>query len=131
MASNLPRSRFHSLADLVALRRALGWQALGYDNWLRCDTPSLSNLRSGEFIFFACYAAAGLVPPVSSFLLTLLELYGIQLQHVSPHSLVLVAIFIHFCEMFVGVWPSIPLFWLFHMLHWAGRGMNPIGTYYF
>jgi hypothetical protein len=48
--------------------------------------------------------------PVSSFLPTLLEFYEIQLQHLSPHSFILVAIFVHFCEMFVGVQPSIPLF---------------------
>jgi hypothetical protein len=77
---------------------------------LWCGVALLTNLRPGEFIFFACYAAAGLVPPVSSFLPTLLEFYEIQLQHLSPHSFILVAIFVHFCEMFVGVQPSIPLF---------------------
>jgi hypothetical protein len=34
-------------------------------------------LQPVEFIFFSCYAAAGLVPPVSSFLFTLLEFYGL------------------------------------------------------
>jgi hypothetical protein len=71
------------------------------------------------------------MPPVSPFLLTLLEFYRIQLQHLSPHSFVLVAIFVHLCEMFVGVRPSIPLFQLFHILRWAGKGTNLIGTYYF
>jgi hypothetical protein len=42
-----------------------------------------------------------------------------------------VVIFIHFCEMFVGMRPSIPIFQLFHVLRWAGKGMNLIGTYYF
>jgi hypothetical protein len=40
---------------------------------------------------------------LSSFFLTLLEYYGLQLQHLSPNSIMLVAIFIQFCEMFVGV----------------------------
>jgi hypothetical protein len=84
-----------------------------------------------EFIFFASYAAAGLMPSVSSFLLTLLEFYGLQLQHLSPHSFVLVVIFVHFYEMFISVQPSIPLFRLFHVLRWAGKGMNLICTYYF
>jgi hypothetical protein len=83
---------------------------------LRCGVLPLTNLRPGEFVFFSCYAAVGLMPPVSSFLLTLLEFYEIQLQHLWPHSFVLVAIFIHFCEIFVEVWPSVPLFWLFHVL---------------
>jgi hypothetical protein len=108
MVSILPRSRFRVSVDLVVLRRVLGWHALGYDNWLRCSVPSLSNLRPREFVFFACYAAAGLMPLISSFLLTLLEFYGIHLQNLSPHSFILVAFFVHFCEMFVRVQPSIP-----------------------
>jgi hypothetical protein len=79
MASNLPCSLFRTPAELVRLRWVLGWQALGYEGWLRCGIGSLSNRMPGEFIFLACYAAAGLVPPVSSFLLTLLEFYGLQL----------------------------------------------------
>jgi hypothetical protein len=49
----------------------------------------------------------------------------------SLHSFILLAIFVHFCEMFIGVWPLIPLFRLFHVLRWARKGMNPICTYYF
>jgi hypothetical protein len=43
----------------------------------------------------------------------------------------MVAIFVHFCEMFVDVRLSAPLFWLFHVMHWAGKGMNLIRPYYF
>jgi hypothetical protein len=64
----------------------------------------------GEFVFFCCFSTAGLMLPVSSFLLTPLEFYGIQLQHLSLHSFVLVVIFIHFCEMFVIMQSSVPLF---------------------
>jgi hypothetical protein len=74
---------------------------------------------------------AGLVPPVSSFLFTMLEFYGLQLQHLAPHSLILVAIFIHFCEMLVCVRPSVTLFRMFHMLRWSGKGSGLIGAYYF
>jgi hypothetical protein len=50
---------------------------------------------------------------------------------ICPHSLVLVAIFVHFCEMFIYVQPSVILFRLFHTLRWAGKGTDLIGTYYF
>jgi hypothetical protein len=60
---------------------------------MRHNTLPLVNLQPGEFIYFSCYAAVGLVPPVSSFLFTLLEFYGLQLQHLSHQSLVLVVIF--------------------------------------
>jgi hypothetical protein len=42
-----------------------------------------------------------------------------------------VVIFIHFYEMVIYVRPSVTLFRLFHTLRWAGKGTNPIGTYYF
>jgi hypothetical protein len=68
------------------------------------------------FVFFEAYSLAGLVPPLSSILLTLLEYYGLQLQHLSPNSITLVAIFVHFCEMFVEVWSSVRLFWFFFVM---------------
>jgi hypothetical protein len=64
---------------LVVLRWVLGWQAPGYDSWLWCGALLLANLKLREFFFFSCYAMARLVPLVPSFLLTLLELYGLQL----------------------------------------------------
>jgi hypothetical protein len=43
------------------------------------DILPLINLQLGEFVFFSFFMAAGLVLPVSSFLFTLLEFYGLQL----------------------------------------------------
>jgi hypothetical protein len=79
MVRNHPRSRFRTPAVLVALRWVLGWQALGYEDWLCCVVAPASNVRPGEFVFFACYVLAGLMPPVSPFPLTVLEFYGVQL----------------------------------------------------
>jgi hypothetical protein len=73
---------------------------------------------------------AGLLPPVSSFLFMLLELYGLQLQHLSPDSTVLVAIFIDFCEMFICVPLLVTLFRMFHMLRWSRKGSGLNSTYY-
>jgi hypothetical protein len=84
----------------------------------------------GDFIFFAAYALAGLVPPPSSFFLKLLEYYGIQLQHLSPNSITLVVIFIHFCEMFMGVRPSMQLFWRFFVIKATSQHSPLIGSYY-
>jgi hypothetical protein len=71
----------------------------------------LSLAQRGDFIYFLAYALAGLVSLLSSFFLVLLEHYGLQLQHLSLHSITLVVICAHFCEMFVGVQPSVCLFW--------------------
>jgi hypothetical protein len=79
MASTLPRSCLRTEDDLKRLRRLFGWQPPGFNGWMRDGTFMLVNLKIGEFVYFSCYVAAGLVPPVSSFLFTLLEFYGLQL----------------------------------------------------
>jgi hypothetical protein len=83
MASHLRCSRLRTKAGLVVLRRVLGWQSPVYDDWVRCGTFPLINLQTGELVF-SCYTAVGLMPSISSFLLTLLEFYGLQLHHLSP-----------------------------------------------
>jgi hypothetical protein len=85
----------------------------------------------GNFVFFAAYALVGLVPPLSSFFLTLLEYYGLQLQHLSPNSITLVTIFVHLCEMFVGVCPSMRLFQCFFVMKAVSQHLSLIGSYYF
>jgi hypothetical protein len=109
----------------------LGWQSLGFDGWMRCGTFSLINLQPGEFVFFSCYAAVGLVPPMPSFIFTLLEFYRLRLYHLSPHTLVLVVIFVQLYKMFICVRPSVNLFRLFHVLRWFEKGLGLIGAYYF
>jgi hypothetical protein len=102
MAAELPPSRFRSSGSLASLRRLMGWQAPGFEHRLKHGVMLLANLELGDFIFFSVYALAGLVPPLSSFFLMLLEFYGLQLQHLSPNSITLVVIFVHLCEMFMG-----------------------------
>jgi hypothetical protein len=71
------------------------------------------------------------VPPLSSFFLMLLEFYRLQLQHLSPNSITLVAVFVHLCEMFVGVRPSVLLFRRFFVMKAASQRPPLIGGYYF
>jgi hypothetical protein len=78
-------------------------------------------MRPSEFVYLSAYALAGLVLPFSSFFFTLLETYGLQLQHMSPHSITLVAIFVHLYEMYIGVRPLVRLFGLYHVLRSIGR----------
>jgi hypothetical protein len=131
MAAELPPLRFKTMASLASLRWLMGWQAPGLAPKLKHGAASLGNMRPWDFIFFAMYALAGLVPPLSSFFLTLLKYYGLQLEHLSPNSIALVAIFIHICEMFMGVRPSMRLFRRFFILKVASQHPPLIGGYYF
>ena len=68
---------------------------------------------------------------ISSFFLQLLEAFGLQLQHLTPHSILLTSIFVHLCEMFVGVWPCVILFHHFFVLVKSGKSKDEVGAYYF
>jgi hypothetical protein len=131
MAVELPPSRFKTTSSLASLRRLMGWQAPGLACKVKSEAASLANMRPGDFVFFATYALAGLVPPLSSFFLTLLEYYGLQLHHLSPNSIALVAIFVHLCEMYVGVRPSVRLFRCFFVLKAVSTHPPLIGGHYF
>jgi hypothetical protein len=131
MAAELPPSWFKTMGSLASLRWLMGWQAPSLVCKVKSGAASLANMRPGDLVFFAVYALVGLVPPLSSFFLTLLEYYGLQLQHLSPNSIALVAIFVHLCEMYVGVRPSVRLFWHFFMLKAAITRPPLIGGHYF
>jgi hypothetical protein len=131
MAAELLPLRFRSSGSLASLRRLMGWQAPGSEHRLKHGVMPLANLELGDFVFFSTYALAGLVPSLSSFFLMLLEFYGLQLQHLSPNSITLVAIFVHLCEMFVGVRPSVRLFRRFFVMKAASQRLPLIGGYYF
>jgi hypothetical protein len=88
-------------------------------------------LPSCTRLFRPLLSLAGLVPALSSFFLMLLEFYGLQLQHLFPNSITLVAIFVHLCEMFVGVRPSVRLFRCFFVMKAASQRPPLIGGYYF
>jgi hypothetical protein len=76
MVAELPPSWFRSSGSLVSLRRLMGWQAPGFEHRLKHGVVPLANLAPGDFVFFSAYALAGLVPPLSSFFLMLLEFMG-------------------------------------------------------
>jgi hypothetical protein len=77
MAAELPPLRFKMTGSLAHLRRLMGWQAPGLTCKVKSGAASLANMRPGDFVSFVAYTLVGLVPPLSSFFLTLLEYYGI------------------------------------------------------
>ena len=58
----------------------------------------------------------GLALPISEFFYALLQFWGIQLHHLTPHSILHLSIFTHFCEAFLGILPHFHLFQHFFTL---------------
>ena len=63
-----------------------------------------------ETVVFRDFMERGLALPVSEFFYALLQFWGIQLHHLTPHSILHLSIFTHFCEAFLGILPHFHLF---------------------
>ena len=88
-------------------------------------------MRTGKFVLFVSHISTSVGLPISSFFLLLLEDFGLQLQHLMPHSILLTSIFVHLCEMFMVVRPCVILFRHFFVLVKSGKGKDEVGAYYF
>ena len=128
MASLVHPRRFQTEEELNTMRRLLGWTAQETGWGVRAGSVPLGNLSAGEFVLFTSHISTGVGLPISSFLLLLLlEDFGLQLQHLTPHSLLLTSIFMHLCEMFVGVRPCVIIFRYFFILVRSGRSKDEVG----
>jgi hypothetical protein len=110
MASSLLVPCFWSDCDNMQVRKLHGWQSAEYNGRVRCRTILLTDLQHDEIVLFSSYVMAELTLPMSSIFLMLLDNYGLQLHHLTLHAIASVAIFAHFCEMFMGMQPSVHLF---------------------
>jgi hypothetical protein len=122
---------FQSEGALNLVRNLLGWSALVHAGRIRAGAIPLGDLAAGEFVLFVSYLSCGLALPISPFFLLLLEELGLQLQHLTPHSILQAAIFAHLYEMFVGVAPCTSLFRNFFMLVKSGKAKDHLSAYYF
>ena len=77
------------------------------------------SVHMGSFIML------GLVPPFSPFFFEVLEFYRIQMLHLTPNSIFILAAFAYVCEMFIGVRPSLDLFRNLFFL--SDQGNNTVG----
>ena len=121
MASLVHPERFQSEVALNLVRNLLEWGAPAF----------AGRIHVGEFVLFISYLSCRLALPISPFFLLLLEELDLQLQHLTPHSILQASIFAHLCEMFVGVAPSTSLFRHFFVLVKFGKAKDHLGAYYF
>jgi hypothetical protein len=123
--------RFQSEGALSLVRHLLGWSASVHAGRIHVGATPLGDLAAGEFVLFVSYISCGLALPISPFFLLLLEELRLQIQHLTPHSILQAAIFVHLCEMFVGVAPCTSLFRHFFVLVKSGKAKDHLGAYYF
>jgi hypothetical protein len=131
MASLGHLDHFQSEEALNLVCGLLGWSAPGLARRIRAGAAPLGDLAAVEFVLFTSYISCGLALPILPFFLLLLEEFELQLQHLTPHSALQAAIFVHLCEMFVGVAPCTSLFRYFFVLVKSGKTRDHIGAYYF
>jgi hypothetical protein len=112
------------------VRNLLGWSAPVHAGRIHTSATPLGDLAAGEFVLLVSYLFCGLALSISPFFLLLLEEFGLQLQHLMPHSILQAAIFVHLCEMFVGVAPC-TLFRHFFVLVKSRKAKDHLGAYYF
>ena len=67
-------------------------------------------LGPGEIILFVSFIRAGLCLPASAFLHQFLGYSGVVLNHLTPNAILHLSIFVHLCEAFLGIPPSLSLF---------------------
>jgi hypothetical protein len=131
MASLVYPERYQIERALGTVHRLLGWSAPAHAWRIWVGATPLSDLATGEFVLFVSYLSCGLALPISPFFMLLLEDLGLQLQHLTPHSILQVAIFAHLCEMFMGVAPCTSLFRHFFVLVKSEKAKDHLGAYYF
>jgi hypothetical protein len=131
MASLGHLDRFQGEGELNLVRGLLGRSAPALVEKICVGAAPLGGLAVGEFVLFVSYVSCGLALPILPFFLLLLEEFGLQLQYLTPHSILQAAIFVHLCEMFMGVAPCTSLFRHFFVLVKSGKAKDHLGAYYF
>ena len=71
---------------------------------------------SGFVVCTEAYVIYGLCQPESDFLADILLQLGIELVNLAPNSILILSIFQHLCEGFLGFVPSPSLFFHFYYL---------------
>lgn len=86
-------------------------------------------LNTGEIVLFVAFVRAGLCLPTLPFLQSFLNFFEISLNHLTPNGILHLSVFVHLCETFLGVPPSISLFrYFFHLKpHPSGNKTDVLG----
>jgi hypothetical protein len=78
---------------------------------------------TNETVVFLAHIERGFGVPAGDFLCGLLHFYRIELVHLAPNSITIIATFIHLCEAYLGITPHFHLWRHFFKLKKTGKGV--------
>jgi hypothetical protein len=84
-----------------------------------------------EQVVFASFFERGFNLPVGDFFRGLLYYYNLELVHLFPNSITVVATFIHFCEAYLGISPHFLLWRYLFFVKSTGKRSGPVGAVMF
>jgi hypothetical protein len=97
--------------DLLALLNSVFIREKEVDSWrAAAGNPYPMEKSEDEIPMFARFAERGLALPASDFFKGLLGYYGVEYLNLNPNGIFHTAIFVHFCEAFLGIRPHWILF---------------------
>jgi hypothetical protein len=112
--------------DLLALLNSRFIREKEVDLWrAAARDPYPMEKAEDEIPMFARFTERGLVLPASDFFKGLLGYYGVEYLNLNPNGIFHTAVFIHFCEVFLGIKPHWILFRKFFWVKPQPSASNP------
>lgn len=109
-----------SRKDLLNLVAEGGVQGQDVVQWCPSFRQPYAQENVDEIVMYKHFVERRLALPTYDFLHGLLYVYGLQLHHLNPNSIVHLAIFVYFCEAFLGIKPTTTFSDIF-----SGSSLNP------
>jgi hypothetical protein len=112
--------------DLLALHNSGFIREKEIDMWrATAGDPYPMEKSEDEIPMFACFAERGLALLASDFFKGLLGYYGVEYLNLNPNGIFHTAVFVHFCEAFLGIKPHWILFRKFFRVKPQPSANNP------
>jgi hypothetical protein len=112
--------------DLLALLNNGFIREKEVDMWrAAAGDPYPMEKAEDKILMFARFAERGLALPASDFFNGLLGYYGVEYLNLNPNGIFHTAVFVHFCEAFLGIKPHWILFRKFFRVKPQPSASNP------
>ena len=109
MADGWKKSKLSEAAISSLVSRHL-LQSRTLIQWQPAEGHGRPSEKTSEIVLFKAFVERSLAIPACDFLRCLLFFWGIQLHHLTPDSILHIAIFAQLCEAFLGIYPHFDLF---------------------